>query len=129
MKVILLIDLIGLLSILTSSSDISSKPASSPNTEHGMKHRQAFTVESTLDAIAYLDKFGYNACNCRLQCMDGGKNTSCPPNMESMLKTFQTFYHLPVTKKLDPKTLKLMNTARCGIEDKLFSSNKNQERG
>jgi hypothetical protein len=129
MKVILLIDLIGLLSILTSSSDISMKPVSKSKTEHGMKHFEASAVESTLNAIAYLDKFGYNACSCRLQCMNGGKNTSCPPDMESMLKTFQTFYHLPVTKKLDPKTLKLMNTARCGIEDKIFSSNKNQERG
>ena len=41
----------------------------------------------------------------------------CQSTLESMLKSFQIAYHLPVTKQLDTDTLKLMNAPRCTLPD------------
>ncbi|CAC5411145.1 MMP14 [Mytilus coruscus] len=44
-------------------------------------------------------------------------NTS-DESTSNAIRTFQEFNHLPVTGELDDKTVKLMNTPRCGMQDK-----------
>ncbi|XP_052074210.1 50 kDa hatching enzyme-like [Mytilus californianus] len=45
-------------------------------------------------------------------------NDSPDRQTKQMLITFQEYNHLPVTGELDNKTVKLMNTPRCGMQDK-----------
>ena len=110
MKVILLISFVEVLLTFVSSLDI----------EHEMKYSEKFSINSSENAIAYLNKFGYND----MKCEQNRENSTCSSSMESMLETFQNFYSLPITRKLDLKTLTLMRITRCKVADKVFTSNK-----
>jgi len=104
-----------------------------PINRHSLKHKKtkhtvppkkpsstAVAVKSNMDAFKFLTQFGYNPCgNLPGSNSDG---PSCQTSFKSMLESFQTFFHLPVTKKLDAATLKLMNTRRCSLPDILSSS-------
>ncbi|XP_063397500.1 matrix metalloproteinase-19-like [Mytilus trossulus] len=61
----------------------------------------------------FLQKFGYMP---RLRSLKTS-NTS-DESTSYALRTFQEYNHLPVTGELDDKTVKLMNTPRCGMQDK-----------
>jgi len=102
-----------------------------PVNKHSLKHKKTkptmppkkpsttdVAVKSNLDAFKFLTQFGYNRCgNHPGSNSDGDDGPSCQSSLESMLEDFQTFFHLPITKKLDAATLKLMNTARCSLSD------------
>ena len=66
--------------------------------------------KSKPDVYKLLTEMGYNPC----QNASESKIDSC---FESALEAFQKAYHLPVTKKLDSATLRLLNTSRCGMPD------------
>ncbi|CAF1304725.1 unnamed protein product [Rotaria magnacalcarata] len=72
-------------------------------------------VVSEEDAVAWLNKFGYNPClNSAVQC-----SLSFP----SLMEEYQKRYRLKVTGKLDDATKKQMNRPRCGIADKPVALN------
>ena len=66
--------------------------------------------KSKPDVYKLLTEMGYNPC----QNASESKIDSC---FESALEAFQKAYHLPVTKKFDSATLRLLNTPRCGMPD------------
>ncbi|CAF1475596.1 unnamed protein product, partial [Didymodactylos carnosus] len=72
-------------------------------------------IKNELDAYSYLNKFGYDSCKSKNK--NGIDKALCSTDMKSMIKHYQTVFHLPVSGKLDEKTLKLMNKPRCGISD------------
>jgi len=102
-----------------------------PINKHSMKYKKTkhtispkkpsstdVAVKSNLDAFKFLTQFGYNRCgNHPGSNSDDDDGPSCQSSLESMLEDFQTFFHLPITKKLDAATLKIMNTPRCSLPD------------
>jgi len=66
--------------------------------------------KSKPDVYKLLTEMGYNRC----KNPSDSETNSC---FESALEAFQKAYHLPVTKKLDSSTLRLLNTPRCGMPD------------
>ena len=103
---------------------VSTIPAKNVSSEHKTKsprnnvQPKTFSVKSNADAFKYLTRFGYNPCE-----NPSGSNSSdydhpsCQSGLESMLKQFQTNFRLPVTKKLDGATRKVLNTHRCSMSD------------
>ncbi|CAF3454820.1 unnamed protein product [Rotaria sp. Silwood1] len=77
--------------------------------------RKAPTVKTNVDALKYLEKFGYNQCERPGKKKD--KEPLCQSSFQTMIEHFQTVFHLPVTGKLDEKTIKLMNRPRCSLGD------------
>jgi hypothetical protein len=89
---------------------------------HKTFHDEVAPVTSSADAYKFLTEFGYNPCeNPADSKLDNHSGPACQSSIESMLKDFQIAFHLPVTKKLDAATLKLMNTPRCSLPDFLLS--------
>jgi hypothetical protein len=85
---------------------------------YGKNPSKALTIQQNTHALRYLTQFGYNPCENSAGSKPSSHNgPSCISSMESMLENFQTKFHLPVTKKLDDATFKVMNTSRCGMPD------------
>ncbi len=81
-------------------------------------HSETSAIKSNIDAFKFLTQFGYNKCEDPSGPQSGSRNGPvCQSSLESMLEAFQIAYHLPVTKKLDAATIKLMNTPRCYLPD------------
>jgi hypothetical protein len=81
-------------------------------------HSKTYAIKSNIDAFKFLTQFGYNKCEDPSGPKSGSRNgPACQSSLDSMLEAFQTAYHLPVTKKLDAPTIKLMNTPRCHLSD------------
>ncbi len=78
------------------------------------KIARAPKVETNSDAFKYLDRFGYNKCSDEKA---GDKGPLCQSSFQSMIEHFQTIFRLPVTGKLDPPTINLMNKPRCSLGD------------
>ncbi|CAF4971396.1 unnamed protein product, partial [Rotaria sp. Silwood1] len=99
-------------------NEYSSNDEKSPeNTEN---HHDVLAVQTNKDAFKFLTEFGYNPCDSPTGFKSNDfTGPSCQVSMENMLENFQKKYNLPVTKKLDVRTLKLMNTPRCGVPDSL----------
>jgi len=74
-------------------------------------------VQTNTDALKFLDKFGYNQCSSHA----GGKTKDgeplCQSSYPTMIKHFQTVFGLPVSGKLDDRTITLMNKPRCSLGD------------
>lgn len=71
-------------------------------------------VKTREDALAWLNKFGYNPClNSKVQCS---------MSFNSLIETYQKRFGLKVTGKLDDKTQTHMNRPRCGVADKPVSA-------
>lgn len=82
------------------------------------KHATASTIRSNSDAVNYLTKYGFNLFeNQHGSKMIDGKPIVRQKNLKSMLEDFQGAHKLPITGKLDQKTLQLMNTPRCGVRE------------
>jgi len=123
MKTISLLVTIVLLLTLTTSFNTLASPLHKPRSKHETKYVKASAIKSDLDALKYLDQYGYNLCENRNGSSASGENgVLCQSSVELMLKEFQAAYRLPATGKLDSETLKLMNTARCALSDKPFKS-------
>ena len=76
-----------------------------PLTENEVSKDKTKSIKTHADAFKFLVTLGYNPC--------AGKMISfCRRSLESMLESYQTTYSLPVTKKLDAATLKLMNSPK-----------------
>ena len=81
-------------------------------------HSTTLAVKSEMDAFKYLTRFGYNPCESSSDSNSSDLNRpSCQSSLETMLKQFQTNFHLPVTKKLDAATVRQMNKPRCSLPD------------
>ena len=110
-----------LLLIVTTLNNLSAKPLSKSKINHKTKPTKVSAVISPLDALEYLDHFGYNPCgNGTRSDTSGGKKILCQSSMQSQLKTYQTMHGLPPTGILDSKTLALMNKPRCGVKDNIL---------
>ena len=100
-----------LLTLLISHS-LTAKPVNQP------KHASASIIRSNSDALSYLNKYGFNLFeNQHRSKMIDGKPVARPKNLKSMLEDFQGAHKLPITGKLDQKTLQLMNTPRGGVRE------------
>jgi hypothetical protein len=85
---------------------------------HGSgKSVKAPKVQSTVDALKFLDKFGYNKCTSENNRHQQGDMPLCQSNFQGMIEHFQTVFRLPVTGKLDQATITLMNRPRCSLGD------------
>jgi len=78
---------------------------------------KAAKVTSNVDGLKYLEKFGYDKCGGHGSGKTAETGPLCQSNFQSMIEHFQTVHHLPVTGKLDPRTLTLMNAPRCSLGD------------
>ena len=103
---------------------VSAIPGKKVSSEHSTKsprnnvQSKTFVVKSDMDAFKYLTRFGYNPCeNPSGSNLSDYNHSSCQSDLESMLKQFQTNFRLPITKKLDDATRKVLNTPRCGMSD------------
>ncbi|CAF1452196.1 unnamed protein product [Rotaria magnacalcarata] len=74
-------------------------------------------IKSNVDALKFLSKFGYNECGGSGSVQSKDTGPLCQSSFQTMLEHFQTVFHLPVTGKLDDKTLNLMNKPRCSLGD------------
>ena len=83
---------------------------------------QAGTAETS--ALIYLQKYGYISNN------DGKASQVKEENIgdfiKSAVKDFQAFAGLEETGDLDPVTVELMGTPRCGVRDKEREGKKNR---
>ncbi|CAF1375406.1 unnamed protein product [Rotaria sordida] len=79
--------------------------------------RKAPTVQTNVDAMKYLEKFGYNQCGGPENTKTKKKEVLCQSSFETMIEHFQTVFRLPVTGELDSATIKLMNKPRCSLGD------------
>jgi hypothetical protein len=104
---------------LLTLHNISAYAMYKPKNVEATKDVVATNVKSKSDALIYLSEYGYNPCENQLKPDENNEKVIlCQPSIESMLQDFQTRYQLPITGKLDHKTLELMNTHRCGLKDK-----------
>ena len=73
------------------------------------------SIKNEDDANKLLTELGFNPCEKPGSSNEDGP--ACSVDFQSMIESFQKTYHLPVTRKFDKTTSKLMNTARCGMID------------
>jgi hypothetical protein len=104
--------------IAANASSITQHSSKHKTAKHTMfskrNYSKAVRVRSNADAFKLLTQLGYNRCENLTDLKSNNQNeTLCESSVESMLKKFQTTFHLPVTGKLDTATLKLMNRPRC----------------
>lgn len=66
--------------------------------------------------MKFFDQFGYNKCE-NPQTTANQTGPLCQASFKSMIEHFQTIHRLPVTGKLDRKTINLMNRPRCSLGD------------
>ncbi|CAF1420925.1 unnamed protein product [Adineta steineri] len=83
----------------------------------GKPHAKAPKVQSNTDALKFLNKFGYNQCSGSVDVKTKDEGPLCQSSFQTMIEHFQTLYRLPVTGRLDAKTVELMNKARCSLGD------------
>ena len=83
----------------------------------GKSSSKAPKVQTNVDALKFLDKFGYNKCGSRADGKIKDGEPLCQSSFQTMTEHFQTVFHLPVTGKLDSATINLMNRARCSLGD------------
>ncbi|CAF1156403.1 unnamed protein product [Adineta steineri] len=67
-------------------------------------------VKSQDDALTFFNKYGYNPCF--------NSTVPCSVSFSSMVKDYQTKFHLKPTGSLDEATKKQMSRSRCGNHDK-----------
>ncbi|CAF0840130.1 unnamed protein product [Didymodactylos carnosus] len=72
---------------------------------------KAKSVQTTDDALEYLNKFGYNPCATTTS------KALCSLDFKSVVKNYQKRWGLKVTGTLDEQTKKMMNRPRCGLPD------------
>lgn len=73
-------------------------------------------VQTNGEALKFFDQFGYNKCE-NPQTRTNTTGPLCQASFKSMIEHFQTVHRLPVTGKLDRKTIDLMNRPRCSLGD------------
>ncbi len=117
-----LIVLCTILFTIVIANPITKLSSKQKNTKHIALHKRSHAntvvIESKVDALKFFTQFGYTLCkNPPGSKVDDHDSPACQSSMESMLEVFQITFHLPVTKKLDDATLKLMNTPRCSLSD------------
>ncbi|RDX75810.1 Metalloendoproteinase 5-MMP, partial [Mucuna pruriens] len=66
----------------------------------------------------YLEKYGYLTNT-------NSSNDNFDENVESALKNYQVFHHLPATGEVDAETIKTMSLPRCGLPDIITNPNAN----
>ena len=88
---------------------------------------QAWAGTEETNALLYLSKYGYIANN------DGKASQVKEENIKDFIKLavkdFQAFAGLNQTGELDPVTVELMGTPRCGVRDRGQEEEEEEERG
>ena len=88
---------------------------------------QARAGTEETNALLYLSKYGYIANN------DGKASQVKEENIKDFIKLavkdFQAFAGLNQTGELDPVTVELMGTPRCGVRDRGQEGEEEEERG
>ena len=93
------------LTVLIFTTSLFIGVFTAPLTGNEVSKDKTKSIKTHADAFKFLVTLGYNPC--------AGKMISfCRRSLESMLESYQTTYSLPVTKKLDAATLKLMNSPK-----------------
>ncbi|CAF1270660.1 unnamed protein product [Didymodactylos carnosus] len=64
-------------------------------------------------ALSYLKRYGYSTCES-----SSTSKVRCSESPALMLKTFQRYFGLKITGKLDKSTRAMMNRPRCTVIDK-----------
>ncbi|KAK2719637.1 matrix metalloproteinase-24-like isoform X2 [Artemia franciscana] len=77
------------------------------------------SVESDAQALIYLTRYGYVDRSTETQLASTSKfaNLKSFDDFKMAVMEFQAFAGLNQTGTLDPETIKLMNTPRCGVRD------------
>ena len=106
------------MNLLTVSALLASLSTLGPGVRAG--------TEET-NALLYLSKYGYIANN------DGKASQVKEENIKDFIKLavkdFQAFAGLNQTGELDPVTVELMGTPRCGVRDRGQEEGEEEERG
>lgn len=114
MKIILCICFIFLLNLINLHK-IVGKPVH----EKKQNHLTESSDKTNSDTFMYLTKYGYNPCGNQYESTKTKRPmVSCQTDLKLMIKDFQARHRLPITGKVDLKTKKLMDTPRCGLQDK-----------
>jgi hypothetical protein len=79
----------------------------------------AISQDDTKFAINYLNYFGYVSFDLL--------NNLCEQELQKSVKNFQKLFNLKVDGVIGPKTLRAMNTPRCGCPDQLDKNNENHK--
>ncbi|CAL4067849.1 unnamed protein product [Meganyctiphanes norvegica] len=91
-------------------------PASTENNNREKRNTHNKLISGTTSALLYLSKYGYldpsatNPKSGALLSEDAVRNS---------IREFQAFANLNQTGDLDDETIKMMNTPRCGVKDKV----------
>ncbi|XP_050211949.1 metalloendoproteinase 1-like [Mercurialis annua] len=97
------------------------------NNLKGIKKGQ--NVKGLNDLKIYLKHFGYHSNNALDKNLNDNDNDNdddiFDDETESAIKSYQKNFNLPMTGTLDPETLSLMSTPRCGMPDIKIQGNKN----
>ncbi|MBA0769161.1 hypothetical protein Gotri_017924, partial [Gossypium trilobum] len=100
-----------LLLVIIQALFVKSEPQISKSLRSLEGARKGYTFEGLNQVKQYLKAFGYYPIN-------GSSHTdSFDDVLESALKSYQQYYRLKVTGRIDSNTLKKMSTPRCGIQD------------
>ncbi|MBA0559826.1 hypothetical protein Golob_016770 [Gossypium lobatum] len=100
-----------LLLVIIQALFVKSEPQISESLRLLEGARKGYTFEGLNQVKQYLKAFGYYSIN-------GSSHTdSFDDVLESALKSYQQYYRLKVTGRIDSNTLKKMSTPRCGIQD------------
>ncbi|XP_017838083.1 matrix metalloproteinase-14 isoform X2 [Drosophila busckii] len=86
---------------------------------------QSAPVSTTSQAEIYLSQFGYLPASARNPASSGLQDKH---TWVSAIEEFQNFAGLNVTGELDEETMKLMSLPRCGVRDRVGSSDTRSKR-
>ena len=110
-SLVLLIQLLVIQSVsFTNAKRIPEFFKSSKDVEESHKGQK---VQGLREVKHYLNKYGY----LNYEDSNNFEEDEFDEALEVAIKTYQTFFHLKVTGKLDTDTVKKMSMPRCGVAD------------
>ena len=106
--------LIQLLATQSGSFTNSKRiPEFSKSLKDVVESQEGQRVQGLREVKHYLNKYGY----LNYEDSNNFEEDEFDEALEVAIKTYQTFFHLKVTGKLDTDTIKKMSMPRCGVAD------------